>query len=68
MAGILDENKKLISSLNVEKAKNILNEKFILGGMKPKITTCIDAIEKGVKQATILDGRISHSINFRIIY
>ena len=30
--------------------------------MKPKITTCIDAIEKGVKQATILDGRISHSI------
>ena len=30
--------------------------------MKPKITTCIDAIKKGVKQATILDGRISHSI------
>ena len=30
--------------------------------MKPKITTCIDAISKGVKQATILDGRISHSI------
>ena len=33
--------------------KNIINEKFILGGMKPKIKTCIDAIEKGVKQATI---------------
>ena len=62
VAGILNENKKLISSLNVEKAKKILNEKFILGGMKPKITTCIDAIEKGVKQATILDGRIYHSI------
>jgi len=62
VAGILDENKKLISSLNVEKAKKILNEKFISGGMKPKIITCIDAIEKGVKQASILDGRISHSI------
>jgi acetylglutamate kinase len=62
VAGILNENKKLISSLNVEKAKKILNEKFILGGMKPKIKTCIDAIEKGVKQATILDGRIYHSI------
>ena len=62
VAGILDENKKLISSLSIEKAINIVDEKYILGGMKPKITTCINAIEKGVKQATILDGRISHSI------
>ena len=62
VAGILDENKKLISARNTEKAKKIVNEKFILGGMKPKIATCIDAISKGVKQATILDGRISHSI------
>ena len=62
VAGILDKDKKLISSLSIEKAKNIINEKYILGGMKPKISTCIDAITKGVKQATILDGRISHSI------
>ena len=62
VAGILDENKKLISSLNIKKAKEIIGKKFISGGMKPKITTCIDAIAKGVKQATILDGRISHSI------
>ena len=62
VAGILDKNQKLISSLNIKKAKNIVDKKFILGGMKPKIKTCIDAIDKGVKQATILDGRISHSI------
>ena len=30
--------------------------------MKPKIVTCIESISKGVKEATILDGRISHSI------
>ena len=29
---------------------------------KPKIKTCINAIDQGVKKATILDGRISHSI------
>ena len=62
VAGILDEKSQLISSLSIEKAKNIVNEKYISGGMKPKISTCIDAITKGVKQATILDGRISHSI------
>ena len=37
-------------------------KKHIVGGMKPKISTCINAIEQGVKQATILDGRISHSL------
>ena len=30
--------------------------------MKPKIETCIDAMEKGVKKSTILDGRIPHSV------
>ena len=62
VAGILDENKKLISSLNIKNAKSIIHEKYISGGMIPKIITCIEAMENGVKQATILDGRISHSI------
>jgi acetylglutamate kinase len=60
--GILDENEKLISSLSLSEAKKIINHNYILGGMKPKISTCIDAIKRGVKQATILDGRISHAI------
>jgi acetylglutamate kinase len=62
VAGILDKNKKLISSLNFENAKKIIDEDYVLGGMKPKILTCIDAISKGVKQATILDGRIPHAL------
>jgi len=62
VAGILDENKKLISSLSVTEAKEISKKEFIIGGMKPKIKTCINAIDQGVKKATILDGRISHSI------
>ncbi len=62
VAGILDENQNLISSLNFQEAKSIINEKYILGGMKPKISTCINSISKGVRQATILDGRISHAL------
>ena len=62
VAGILDQNNKLISALSINEARNIINEKHIVGGMKPKISTCINAIEQGVKQATILDGRISHSL------
>ena len=60
--GILDKDEKLISSITLEEAKNISKKKYISGGMKPKINTCIDAMKKGVKKSTILDGRIPHSV------
>ena len=62
VAGILDEQKKLISSLSLEDAEKIIIKDFIVGGMKPKILTCIDAMKKGVVKSTILDGRIPHSL------
>ncbi len=62
VAGILDKQKKLISSLSLSDAKKIINEDFIEGGMKPKILTCIEAMQKGVTKSTILDGRIPHSL------
>ena len=60
--GILDEKKQLISSLSLKEADRIINEDFVSGGMKPKILTCIEAMNKGVKKSTILDGRIPHSL------
>ncbi len=60
--GILDKDEKLISSITLEEAKSIANKEYISGGMKPKINTCIDAMKKGVKKSTILDGRIPHSV------
>lgn len=62
VAGIMDSNNKLISTLNMSDAKKIMNESFIFGGMVPKIQTCINAMEKGVNKSTILDGRIPHSV------
>ena len=62
VAGILDEQKKLISSLSLEDAEKIIIKDFIGGGMKPKILTCINAMKKGVVKSTILDGRIPHSL------
>ena len=60
--GIMDNNKKLISEINLNEAKEMINQDFITGGMKPKILTCIKALENGVKEATVLDGHILHSI------
>ncbi len=62
VAGILDQDNKLISSLTMDDASKLINENFIIGGMKPKILTCIEAMKKGVNKTTILDGRIPHSV------
>ena len=62
VAGILNEEKKLISSLSLKESKELFNKKVIEGGMKPKILTCIKAMEKGVAKSTILDGRIPHAL------
>jgi len=62
VAGILNEEKKLISSLSLKESKEIFDKEFIEGGMKPKILTCIQAMEKGVAKSTILDGRIPHAL------
>ena len=62
VAGVLDKDNNLISSLSLDNAIKIIDEKFIIGGMKPKILTCVEAMKNGVNKSTILDGRIPHSI------
>ena len=62
VAGVLDKDKKLIPSLKLEDALSLVKEDFIVGGMKPKIQTCIHAMLSGVTKSTILDGRIPHAL------
>ena len=62
VSGVLDKDKNLISSLTLDDAIKITSEEFIVGGMKPKILTCVEAMKKGVNKTTILDGRIPHSV------
>lgn len=65
IAGLLkdkDDPSTLIPEITVSKAKELIEDGTIQGGMIPKIKCCIDAIEHGVKNVTIMDGRIPHSI------
>jgi acetylglutamate kinase len=58
--GVLDREAKLIDRLTVSQARALMEDGTISGGMIPKIETAIDAVEKGVRAAVILDGRIPH--------
>ena len=70
IAGILrdkDDPTSLIPELTVSQAKSLYDEGIISGGMIPKVDCCIKAIEKGVENVTILDGRIPHSILMELL-
>ena len=64
--GVLDKNKKLISEINSKIAQEMIKDSTIMGGMIPKINTCIDAVNNGVTGVVIVDGRKPHSILFEL--
>jgi len=64
--GVLNNNEKLISEINTIEAKKLIDNEVIHGGMIPKVKTCIDAINNGVRAVVILDGRKPHSILFEL--
>ena len=64
--GVIDRNNKLVSEITPDVAKKMINEEVIKGGMIPKINTCIDAVNNGVRGVVIIDGRKPHSILFEL--
>jgi len=52
--------KTAVSSLTVAQARELLDNGLIQGGMAPKLHSCLRALEHGVEQVAILDGRIDH--------
>ena len=70
IAGILrdkDDPSTLIAEMTVSEAGKLYDEGVISGGMIPKVDCCIEAIREGVKNVTIMDGRVSHSILMELL-
>jgi acetylglutamate kinase len=62
VAGVLDKEKKLIPQLSVAKARDLIRDGTISGGMIPKIEGCIEVVEAGVEAVVIIDGRVPHCV------
>ena len=70
IAGILmdkDDPATLIPQITVSEAKKRYDEGIISGGMIPKVDCCIEALEHGVNNVVIMDGRIPHSILMELL-
>ncbi len=55
-----------ISALTREESEGLIQEKIVQKGMIPKVTACIEALNKGVKKTHIIDARIPHALLLEI--
>ena len=60
--GVLNNDKKLLSTLSEAEVGALKKDGTIHGGMVPKVDACLEAIEGGVQKAHIIDGRVEHSM------
>ena len=67
--GILEDYQDpstLLTKLNIQKARNLINQGVVGGGMIPKVNCCVRALAQGVHAAHIIDGRIPHALLLEI--
>ena len=57
-----DDPHSVIQEIDIKGCYELFETGIIGGGMIPKVECCIDAIRKGVKSVTILDGRVPHAL------
>jgi acetylglutamate kinase len=62
VAGVRGPDGQHIPQMTIAEARAGIAAGWISGGMIPKVETCVDAVERGVKGAVILDGREPHAI------
>ncbi|GGG46889.1 acetylglutamate kinase [Caldovatus sediminis] len=60
--GVLGRDGALVPEMTVAEVRAGIAAGWISGGMIPKVETCIYAIERGVRGAVILDGRVPHAV------
>ncbi len=64
--GVLDENNRLINTMNNREVTDMIRAGIIKGGMFPKVKCCMKALKGGVSKAHIIDGRLKHAVLLEI--
>jgi acetylglutamate kinase len=70
VAGILenkDDPGSLLKEIDIKGVKKLIDEKKVAGGMIPKVNCCVASLSQGVRTASIIDGRVQHSLLHEIM-
>jgi len=60
--GLMDKAGNVLTGLNVQQVEALIADGTIYGGMLPKIACALDAVNSGVRNAVIIDGRVDHAV------
>ncbi len=61
------DSSSLINKLDIQKARELIDQGIVSGGMIPKVSCCVRSLAQGVRAAHILDGRLPHSLLLEIL-
>lgn len=70
VAGILEDRndpESLVKKIDIKGVTKMIEDGIIGGGMIPKVNCCIRSLAQGVKTASIIDGRVPHSLLLEIL-
>lgn len=62
VAGVLDNEKRLISTLTTARGRELIESGVISGGMIPKVEHALATVAGGVGKVHIIDGRVEHAL------
>ena len=57
----------LITHLDIQKARKLIENGVVSGGMIPKVSCCVRSLAQGVKAAHIIDGRVPHALLLEVL-
>ncbi|MEA5115762.1 MAG: acetylglutamate kinase [Geobacteraceae bacterium] len=66
VSGVKDRDGELLSSIRLADIPGLIDEGVITGGMIPKVTCCVEALQEGTGKAHIIDGRVEHAVLLEI--
>ena len=65
-AGVLNKEGQVVTGLVAEEVNALIADGTISGGMLPKVSCALSAVNAGVNSAHIVDGRVPHSVLLEI--
>ena len=66
IAGVQDQQGKILTGLSTKQVDTLIADKVIHGGMLPKVECALNAVKAGVQSATIVDPRVEHAVLLEI--
>ena len=61
------DTSSLIARVTIGEARELIEDGIVAGGMIPKIEGCIHAIDHGVGQVHLIDGRVPHALLLELL-